>query len=168
MRILPVNRKRLVHLHVLASLNASAAKNALLRVVAVEGVRVVFFVGLGMKGNWLVLDAQQFFRVVDSAVSVVIIADRAVENVIGENAVERFSLRSAGVLGVCKNLHPGGHCRGARSHEFPIGLYHAGVTRLDRTKLRVIADLRKLHPRSIDDINQALTAHRFLNFTIDR
>jgi hypothetical protein len=98
MRILPINRKRLVHLHVLASFDAAAAKNALLRVVAVEGVRVVFFVRLGTKGNWLVLDAEQFFRVVDSAISVVVVAHGAVENVIGENAVERFSLRSAGFV----------------------------------------------------------------------
>ncbi len=98
MRILPVNRKSFIHLHVLAGFDASAAKNALLRVVAVEGIRMILFVRLGMKRNRLMFDAQQSFRVVNGAVSVVVVAHGAVENVVGENAVERFPLCSASLF----------------------------------------------------------------------
>ena len=167
MRILPVNRKGFIHLHVLAGFDTSAAKNALLRVVAVEGVRMILFVGLGMIRNRLMFDAQQSFRVVNSTVSVIVVAYGAVENVIAKNPIKRLSLRSSGLLCFCEYLHPGRRGCRARSHELPVGLDHACVTRLDRTKLRVIADLRNLHPRSIDDIDQAFTARRFLDYAID-
>ncbi len=98
MRILPVNRKGFIHLHVLAGFDTSAAKNALLRVVAVEGVRMILFVGLGMIRNRLMFDAQQSFRVVNSTVSVIVVAYGAVENVIAENPIKRLSLRSSGLL----------------------------------------------------------------------
>src|SRR6266852_2476097 len=97
MRILPVNRKGFIHLHVLAGFDTSAAKNALLR-VAVEGVRMILFVGLGMIRNRLMFDAQQSFRVVNSTVSVIVVAYGAVENVIAENPIKRLSLRSSGLL----------------------------------------------------------------------
>src|SRR6266849_5431719 len=108
MGILPVNRKGLIDLHVLACLNTSAAENALLRVVTVEGVRVILFIGLRMIRNRLMFNVQQSFRVVNGAVSVVVVAHGAVENVIAENAIKGLSLRSAGLLRICQNLHPGG------------------------------------------------------------
>src|SRR5882724_5793515 len=98
MRILPVDRKGFIHLHVLAGFDTSAAKNALLRVVAVEGVRMILFVGLGMIRNRLMFDAQQSFRVVNSTVSVIVVAYGAVENVRSENPIKRLSLRSSGLL----------------------------------------------------------------------
>src|SRR3984893_18449853 len=167
MSILPVDRKGLIDLNVLAGFDASAAKNALLRVVAVERVRVILFVRLGMKRNRLMFNAQQSFGFVNSAVSVVVVAHGAVENMIAENAVKRLPLCRTSLLGFCPDLHPRGNAGPARSHELPVDLYHACVTRLDRTKLRVIAHLRNLHPCSIDDIDQAFAACRFLNYTID-
>src|SRR6202165_5444401 len=109
MRIFPVNRKSFIHLHVLAGFDASAAKNALWRVVAVEGIRMILFVRLGMIRNWLMLDAQQSFRVVNGAISVVVVAHGAVENVIAENAVKGFALRSAGFFRPRRNLHSLGY-----------------------------------------------------------
>src|SRR6266850_259572 len=167
MRILPADRKGFIHLYVLAGFDTAAAKNALLRVVAVEGVRMILFIRLGMIGNRLMLDAQQSFRVVNGAVSVVVVAHGAVENVIAENAIKRLPLCSAGLLRICQNLHSRGYAGRARSHELPVDLNHACVTRLDRTKLRVIADLRNLHTRPIDEIDQAFTAYRFLDYAID-
>src|ERR1700682_5313834 len=108
MRIFPIIRKSFIHLHVLTGLDASAAKNALLRIVAVEGIRMILFVRLGMIGNGLMLDAQQSFRVVNGAVSVVVVAHGTVENVIGENAVKRLALRRSGYLGFCQNVHSRG------------------------------------------------------------
>src|SRR6267143_6907428 len=98
MRILPINRKRLIHLHVLAGFHASPAKNALLRVVAVKRVRVILFVGLCVIWNGLVFDSQQFFGVVNGAVSVVVVAYRAIKDVIAQNAIERISLLGNGLF----------------------------------------------------------------------
>src|SRR6266404_2474827 len=98
MRIFPINRKRLIHLHVLAGFHASPAQNALLRVVAIEGVGVILFVGLCVIWNGLVFDSQQFLGVVNGAVSVVVVADGAVENVIAQNPIERISLRGNGLF----------------------------------------------------------------------
>src|SRR5713226_3759614 len=98
MRILPVNRKSFIHLYVLAGFHTSATKNALLRVVAVEGVRMVLFVRLGMIRNRLMFDPQQSLRVVNCAVSVVVVTHGAVENVIAQNPIKRLSLRGTGLL----------------------------------------------------------------------
>src|SRR6266403_1204405 len=78
----------------------------------------------------LMLDAQQSFRVVNGAVSVIVVAHGAVENVIAENAIKGLSLRSAGLPRICQNLHSSGYAGCARSHELPVDLYHACVTRL--------------------------------------
>src|ERR1700693_5784943 len=97
MRILPVNGKGFVDLQVLAGFDTSAAKNTLLRIVAVERVGMVLFVGLGMIRNGLMLHSQQFFRVVNGAVSVFVIAYGAVENVIAKNPAKGLSLRCSGL-----------------------------------------------------------------------
>src|ERR1700722_7418148 len=97
MRILPVNGKGFVDLQVLAGFNTSAAKNTLLRIVAVERIGMIFPVGLGMIRNGLMLHGQQFFGVVNGAISVVVIAYGAVENVIAKNATKGLSLRCRGL-----------------------------------------------------------------------
>jgi hypothetical protein len=86
---------------------------------------------------------------------------------IAEDAIKRFALRSAGFLGFRENAHSRGHPGRARSHQSSIDLYHAGIARLDRSKLRVIADLRNLYARSIDHIDQAFAARCLLNYPID-
>ena len=93
---LPVDRERLVDLHVLAGLDAAAAENALVGIVAVEGVGVVLRVGLGREGAGLVLYVELCGRVVDGAVPVVVVADGAVEIVVLEDAVEGLALRDVG------------------------------------------------------------------------
>jgi hypothetical protein len=56
MRIFPIDRKRLVHLKVLAGFDAATAENALLWVVAIERVCVIFFVRLGSIGDALMFN----------------------------------------------------------------------------------------------------------------
>ena len=51
------------------------------------------------------LDGQQLRRVVDRAVAVVVVADRAVEQVIAEDAIERLHLRGRRLGGLCGNPH---------------------------------------------------------------
>src|ERR1700719_1912823 len=98
MRILPVNRKSFVHLHVLAGFDASAAKDALLRVVAVERGGLIFFVRLGSIQNPLVFYCQRVFGVVNGAISVVVVAYGAIENVIAVNPAKRLTLRYSSLL----------------------------------------------------------------------
>jgi hypothetical protein len=128
---------------------------------------MILFVGFGMIRNGLMFHGQQFFSVVNGAVSVVVVAYSAVEHVIAENTVEGLSLGRRGLLRFCEYFHSWRRGGRARSRELPVDLYHAGIARLDRSKLRVIADLRNLYARSIDDIDQAFAARCLLNYSID-
>ena len=93
MRILPPYRKRLVDLNILASLDATSAENALIRIVSVKRVRVVHLVRLGLEGNFLMLHGHQLGCVMHRAIAVVIVTNGAVEHVISKNPIERFPLR---------------------------------------------------------------------------
>src|SRR6195256_6452328 len=96
MWVFPINRKRFINLEVLAGLYAAAAQNALIGVVAIERISVVDFVRLGPEWNVLMLNGQKLRGIVNCAVTVVVITDRAVEHVIAENPVVCFSLRGGG------------------------------------------------------------------------
>jgi hypothetical protein len=49
-------------------------------------------VGLRPKWNFLMLDGQQLRRVMDGAIAVVVVADRALEHVVAEDAIKCFHL----------------------------------------------------------------------------
>ena len=57
MGIFPVDAQGLIHLQVLAGLDASSAQDALIRIVTVKGIGDVLFIRLGFEGGFLVLDA---------------------------------------------------------------------------------------------------------------
>src|ERR1700692_2260356 len=120
MRILPVNGKGFVDLQVLAGFDTSAAKNTLLRIVAVERVGVVLFVRLGMIRNGLMLHGQQFLGVVNGAISVVVVAHGAIENVIAENSTEGLLLGRRGLRRFCEYFHSCRRGGGARSHKLSV------------------------------------------------
>ena len=90
----------------------------------------------------LVLHIQLFRRVVDRAIPIVVVAHRAVQHVVLQNAVEGLALGDVDGLACSLNLHPGDNLRRARTHQFAVDLYHAGIAALNRTHLREIADLR--------------------------
>ena len=92
MSILPVDTQRFIHLKVLAGLHAASAKNALVGIVAVEGIGNICFIRLGLVRDFLVLDMKKPGGVVNRAVSVAVVADRAIEQVVAENPVKRFAL----------------------------------------------------------------------------
>jgi hypothetical protein len=56
MWVFPINRERLVHLEVLAGLDAAAAENALIWIVPIERICMVFFVRLGPEWNVLMFN----------------------------------------------------------------------------------------------------------------
>jgi hypothetical protein len=90
-------------------------------------------------------------RIVHRAVSVIVVADRAVKHMVLEQTVEGFPLRSVSPGGLGLNLHADGNLGGAGSPKFAVYFYQTGIARLDRAQLRVVANLRNLLARSIDD-----------------
>ena len=92
-RILPADRQCFVDFEILASLDATAAQNALVGIVSVERIRVIDSVRFRLETQRLVFDCQHLRRVVNETVAIVIVADRAVQHVIAKNAIERFLSR---------------------------------------------------------------------------
>ena len=155
-RVFPVDGECFVDLVVLAGLHAAAAQDALVGVIAVEGIALVLLVGLGQEGVGLVLDLQQCCGVVHRTVSVVVIAYRAVQQVVAENAIKAFLLRFPGAdtLG----NHPAAclHSCGAGAYQFAIYLHKAGVAGLNRTQLLEIADMWDLARRAAEGALQGV------------
>ena len=141
---LPVDGEGLVDLHVLAGLDAAAAEDALVGIVAVEGIGMVLLVGLAAEGPRLVLHVEMFDGVVDGAVAVVVVADGAVEVVILEDAIEGFALRHVGAAALGDHVHSGSNLGGTGANQLSVHFDHAGVAGLDGTHRRVIADLGQL------------------------
>src|SRR5438094_3632937 len=139
--ILPVNRKSFVDLDVLTGFNAAAAENALIGIVAIERIRAVDLVGLRSKRDSLMLNGQQLRRVMDSAIAIVVIADRAIKKVITEDAIKCFHLGGRGLRGFCGDRYSIGDSGSAGPNQATVLFNHAGVTRLNRAELRVVADV---------------------------
>src|SRR5438270_4276082 len=105
-RIFPVDRKSFIDLYVLTGFHAAPAQNALVRIVTIERIRAIDRVRLGPKWNALMFNGQQFGRVMNSAVSVVVVTNSATEKMVAENAVERLDLRSGGSGRFRRDFHP--------------------------------------------------------------
>ncbi len=155
MLVLPADRERLVHLHVLARLDAAAAENALAGIVAVKRIAVVDRIRLLSKRDLPLVDGQKFRRVVHRAIAVIVVADRAVKLMVAEDPTQCLALGGGRRRRLRQNLHAVRYVRRARPDELAIHLDHARVAGLDRAKLRVVADLRQLNAGAIDYINQA-------------
>src|SRR5581483_3080790 len=137
---LPVDRERLVDLDTLASFHASSTKNALLRVVAVKGIRMVLHIRLRSERPLLMLDVKILGGVMNRAVSIVVVAYRAIEIVVLEDAIVGLTLRDVGPIAGSCNLHAGRNLRPAGPHQPAIDFDHAGIAGFDRTHLRVVTD----------------------------
>ncbi len=141
---LPVDGEGFVDLDVLAGFDAAAAEDALVGVVAIEGVgdgpaRTAWHV----RGGPDVLRSSQRGGVVDRAVLVVVVADGAVEVVVLEDAVEGLALGDVDGFAFCLDVHAGGDCCCAGACELSVDLDHASVAALDGAHLREVADLRE-------------------------
>ena len=105
----PANRKGLIHFYRLAGLYTLPAEDTLARVIAIERVGHVHFIRFWREGVVLMLNVQLECRVVDPAILVVVVADRAVEHMVAENHIERLRPRILGTPGVSHHiLHAGG------------------------------------------------------------
>jgi len=106
------------------------------------------------------LDGHQLGRVVHRAISVIIVAHRAVEHVIAENPVECFPLSGDRPCGSRGNVHPGRDAGGAGPDQFAVHLHHARVAGLNWAKLRVIANLGNFQTDAIKEVNETLVGLR--------
>lgn len=163
----PIDRQRLIHLHILAGLHASPAQNALVRIISIEGIAVVGRVGLGFIRTLLMFHIEQRGGVVHGAVFVVVIADRAIEHVISQDAIEGFALGHIDELGFCHHQHPEGNRSSAGTRQGSVHLDHAGIAGLNGPELRVITDLWNDSVNSVEDIDQALANHGRLNDAVN-
>ena len=155
--ILPIDAQRFIDLEGLAGLNAAPAENALVGIVAIEGIGHIHFIRLGLVGDLLVLNCEQLGGVVHGAVAVVVVADRAVEQMVAEDAIEGFALRRVRARRRCDDVHALRGHGAAGSHQLAVDLDHAGIAGLDRSELGVIADLRYFDSAAVDQVDQALS-----------
>ena len=102
------------------------------------------------------------------AVTIAVITDRAVEHVIAEYPVVRFSLRGISGLRFGVNTESTRDSSRTGPEQLTVNLDHAGIACLDWSKLRVITDLRNLAAGAINDVYQPFTGLGFLDYTINR
>jgi hypothetical protein len=105
--VFPIDGQRFIYLKVLAGFDAAATEDALIGIVPVKRIRIVDFVGFGVKREILMFDCQQFRRVVDRTVTVAVVAYSAVKEMVTENTIKRFSLR----VTRCFRIGDDGHSR---------------------------------------------------------
>jgi len=111
---------------------AEIAENALVEVVAIERICAIDLVRFRSEWDPLVLNSQQFRRVMDDAVAVVVVADRAVQHVIAQNAIECFHLGRLCLRRLREDRHSIGDWGCTGSNQSAIHFHHARVTRLNR------------------------------------
>jgi hypothetical protein len=168
MLILPPDTQRFIDLEGLAGLYAAPTKNALIGIVAIERIRVINFVRLRSKRDLLMFDGQQLGRVMDSTIAVVVVANRAVEQVVAENAIKCLHLGGRRLRRLGGDLHSVGDSGRAGPDQAAVHFNHARVTCLNRAELRVVADMGDRHASTVDQIDEKLAGSGFLNDTINR
>jgi hypothetical protein len=87
-------------------------------------------------------------------VAVIVVADRAVEQMIPKNAVKGFPLRR--VRTRRRGIDAHAFCRvcSTGSHQLAVHFHHAGVASLDWSQLWVIANLRNLYVPAVKNLDQ--------------
>ena len=97
---------------------------------------------------------EQFGGVVDRAVAVVVVAHRAVELVIAENAVERLGARGVCAAGRGGDVHAGRHHRRAGANQLAI--------HLDAGRLREVVETG-----TIDRVDQAISRRHIMGSPVN-
>jgi hypothetical protein len=102
-------------------------------------------------------DVKELRRVMHGTVAVVVVADRAVEHVIAEDAVKGLALRRVCTRRGRDHAHAVRRHSATSSRQFAVDLDHAGIAGLDRSKLGVIADVRNFDLATVDQVDQAFS-----------
>ena len=114
------------------------------------------------------LNGQQLRRVMHRAIAIVVVANRAVEHVVAENPIECLHLRGRCLRGLGGDPHSLCDSSRAGPHQAAVRFNHARVTRLNRTELRVVADVGDRPASTVDQIDEKLVGLGFLNDTVNR
>jgi hypothetical protein len=167
MSIFPVDRESLIDLDVLTGFHAAATQDALIRIVAVKGIGHVLFIGLGGERNDLMPDGESPGGVMHCTIAVAVVADRAVEQVIAEDAIEGFALRGISPQRGRGNCHAIYELRSAGTDKLPVDLDHAGIACLNGAKPVVVTHLGKDGPDPVDQFDHPLSRYKLLRSAID-
>jgi len=119
-------------LQILAGLDAAAAQDALIGIVSIERIAAVDLIRLRLEWIMLMLDPEKLGGVMNGAITVVVIANRAIEFVVPENAVKRFGSSCLRFRDDRGDLHPGCDRGRAGTDEFSIDLDDARIAGLNR------------------------------------
>ena len=103
----------------------------------------------------------------NGAVTVVVVTNGAVKQMVTENAIKRLSLCFTRCRGIGADAHAGRSSSATRSDEFAVNFDDASIARLDWTKLRVVTHLRQNDAVAIYDIDEAFISLCFLVKTIN-
>jgi len=153
MRIFPADRERFVDLDILASLDAASRTECTgLDRIGKIGFGVVHFVRLGLERDLLMLDGHQFSSVMHRAITVVIVADGAVEHCdfqeSGRNA-SRWRRLPPSWISSRRSFRQTLSLRKA-PHQLAIHLDHAGVTALNGNRVCGVIGRPGEAPRLLD------------------
>jgi len=167
-RAVVVDAQRFVDFDVLARLHAAAAQDALIRVVGVERIGFVFVVWFSREFVALDGDVHVGEGVVQLAVAGVVFAYRAIQLMLGEEAVHRFLARFYGVGRIDHDNVARMNHGGAAAHQFSVDLHHAGIAGLKRPKRFQVADVRNVDAQPCKRAQQALSRSKFAFEPIDK
>ena len=139
-----VDGQRLVDLDVLAGLDTAATENALVGIVGVEGVGMILVVRLALE--FVALDRRIDLRigVVQRAVAGVVLAQRAVQLVLGHQPIHAFLARGLGLGYLAGDFEPVARFQRAAAHQLAVDLNPADVAGLRRAQRAVITDVGKV------------------------
>src|SRR6185312_850338 len=151
-----VDAQRLVHLDVLAGLDTAPAEDALVRIIRVERTRVVLRIGLAPEGIPLNRDLHVREGVVQRAIARVVLSHRAVELVLGEQAIHAFLACARRTGAAARHLEALARAQGAAADELAARFHPADVAGLQRPEGPVITDVRQVDALRGQEVDEGL------------
>jgi hypothetical protein len=113
------------------------------------------------------LDGERPGSVMHGAIAITVVANRAVQQVIAEDAIKGFALGGISPGRGRRNGHAVDKLGRASANQLSVDLDHAGVAGLNGAKLVVVTDLGKLDADSVDQIDQPFSRYKLPNNTVD-
>lgn len=113
------------------------------------------------------LNGQHLRRVMDGAITIVVVADRAVEHVVAENAIKSFHLCGCCLGGLRRDSHSICGYGRAGSNQSAVHFNNACVASLNRPELRVVADMRNRSATTVDETDEKLIGLGFLRDSVN-
>lgn len=135
--------------------------------VPVKRIGVVRRVRFRRKFILLVFNLEIFRRIMQRAVPVVVIANRAIQLVIFQQSLHGLKLRFFCPVRQAVDIHAGFNGCGAGAHQFSVHLHHARVTGLDGAEIRVVTHMRDIVVVGFRYFQNALSCLALVLLTVD-